>query len=429
MSRTIIPVTQLDARIPTAGRLRFGTKKRTAKGTEYPVAIPHWRLSSHDKEAIEQIATLYGGTPEAWTDAPTAGQWQVFTEASELSIMLPPDPLGGSPIYELWSGGGCQRRCDGITVTTLQATGPDTVDAVESPCICSARGRLECKVTTRLSVLLPEIKFAGVWRLDSGSWNVAHEFPGMVAMIQQLQARGIVRARLGLEHRKVVVAGKTKAFIIPTLRVAESPNAILEGAAAVGALASGSQVVDAPALNAGDEATVCLQCGERDCPQGTVGFDQDDATAALGYGFGDDEVVDGEIVDVAPIQPTLPEPAPGTGTPAAESPPPPPATTDGNPFHDDPPPPTEAGDPHKRRLRAFHAALRDAYAIPKWVTDKNDRIEAARHQLLAEYHVESSKDLPLDVLERIIAACKAQPAKVREVSGLPAEWGPGPDDA
>lgn len=252
MSRAIVPIAQLQNRIPTAGRLRFG-QKSGPKGA--PKAIDTWRFTSHDREAIDQVASIYGGAVEAWSDAPTPGQWQVTTTASELRIVLPPDPLGGSPIYEQWSGGGCQRRCDGVTCVVNQRTGPDEVEPVETPCICDAKGELECQVKTRLSVILPDIKFAGVWRLDSGSWNVAHEMPGMVELVQSLQQRGLTRGLLALEHRKSVSGGKTRRYIVPTLRVDGSMDQLASGEMQVSALgtveqrpAIGPGVVDSDSL-------------------------------------------------------------------------------------------------------------------------------------------------------------------------------------
>lgn len=234
----VIPTNQLQRRIPTAGRLRFGIK--TGKRNR-PKAIDHWRITSHDQEAIEQVAAIYGGEPRPWEDAPTSGQWEVITQASELRIVLPPDPLGNSPIYELWSRGGCQRRCDGVTCVIDEYTGPDEAEPVETDCICNGKGVLECKVKTRLSVILPEIRFAGVWRLDSGSWNVAHEMPGMVELIQSMQHRGLTRGLLALEHRRQISRKQTRRFIVPALRIAGSANELASGDMQVNSLGKADQ--------------------------------------------------------------------------------------------------------------------------------------------------------------------------------------------
>lgn len=218
----VVPIRDIARRLPIAGRIRTGTK--SAKG--FPTKLSTFRFTSSDQHAIEQIAQTYGGTVEQWPSGPTDGQWQVTTNANEVSIMLPPDPLGGTPIYELWSGGGCMRRCDGETAEIPQSQG-DTADLVETPCICAAKGELECSVKTRLLVLLPDIKFAGAWRIDTGSMAAAQELPGMVDTIQMLQARGMVRGLLGLEQRQS--QGGRRKFAVPVLRLAESIDAIAAG--------------------------------------------------------------------------------------------------------------------------------------------------------------------------------------------------------
>src|SRR5690606_27647641 len=120
----------------------------------------------------------------------------------------PPDPLGGTPIYELWGGKGCERRCDGITASTWQR-GPEGPEEVEQDCLCVAEGRLSCDVKTRLSVILPEIRFAGTWRLETKSEMAAEELPGMVDFIRSLQDRGLPYATLSIAARRSVVAGET----------------------------------------------------------------------------------------------------------------------------------------------------------------------------------------------------------------------------
>jgi hypothetical protein len=229
--RPIVPLANLARRLPEAGRLRTGVQAPTRSGKTAPKAIETWRMTSHDQEAIEQVAAIYGGTPRPWAGSPTPGQWEVVTEASELHVVLPPDPLGGTPIYEAWSGGGCQRRCDGLVCQT-PTSGPDGTEMTEVPCMCSTKGEMVCKPHTRLAVILPDVRFGGTWRYESAtSWNVAQELPGMVDLIRSLQERGLTRALLAIEHRKS--AQTRKPFTIPVLRVADSLDRLAAGAARV----------------------------------------------------------------------------------------------------------------------------------------------------------------------------------------------------
>lgn len=274
----VTPIQRLERRLPTAGRLRFGDKSGN-RGA--PKALDKWRATSRDQTAIEQLAAVYGGTPRPWKGAPgRERQWEVYTDTSELSVLLPPNPLGDGPIYELWSGGGCLRRCDGESCETSQQ-GPDGAESVMVPCICAAQDDLECSVKTRLQVILPDVRFSGVWRLDTGSWYAAHELPGMVDMIVQLQEQGrITRALLRLE----VESKPGKNYVVPKLGLASTADELAAGAATVGALAQGNRVVSvARALDSGE-------------PRGEW-FDEDAASGP--DPTADDDVVDAEIVEDA----------------------------------------------------------------------------------------------------------------------------------
>jgi hypothetical protein len=197
------PVDQLERRLPTAGRIRIGRKVTLPSGREAPDKLATFRFTSQDKASIEQVAALYGGDVQPWKDH--AGQWEVYTPATMVRVILPPDPLGNTPIYELWAKGGCVRRCTGVK-GMMRVSGPEGGDLVEQDCICAERGRLECTLKTRLSVLLPEVRFLGSWRLDTGSEHAAKELPGMVALFQDLHERkGLPFAELRLEERPATV--------------------------------------------------------------------------------------------------------------------------------------------------------------------------------------------------------------------------------
>lgn len=247
MSRAVVPIANIERRIPEAGRIRTGVKIATRNGKEAPSAIPNFRFTSHDEDALGQIAGMYGGQVVPWSDPKAAvGQFEVITEAPEIRVVLPPDPLGGTPVYELWGGGGCERRCDGLTAAVLQQ-GPDGLENVQVSCLCVAKGEMSCKVITRLSVILPEVRFAGVWRLDTKSWNAAQELPGMVDMVRSMQSEGLAYATLALKHRRSVTAGETHRFIVPQLGIPASIEQLAAGGSRLGALPS----AQLPELEAG----------------------------------------------------------------------------------------------------------------------------------------------------------------------------------
>jgi hypothetical protein len=290
VTRSVVPIANLHRRIPEAGRIRFGV--RTGRAMK---ALSTFRFTSHDEEALQQIAGLYGGEVKPWSDPKAAeGQFEVITTASEIRIVLPPDPLGGTPIYEAWGGGGCERRCDGLTAEVM-TRGVDGAEMTQVPCICSAQQAMTCEPRTRLSVILPEIRFGGVWRLETKSWNAAQEMPGMVDLIQSLQERGLTRGVLALKHRRSVTAGETHKFIVPVLGVDETLDALAAGAAQVGALPSSAAPpageLGAGEVGGGDGRNESAPPGQDDSPEKEPVAPTDP----------DDDVIDAEIISTLDV--------------------------------------------------------------------------------------------------------------------------------
>lgn len=269
--RDIQPIESFVRRVPEAGRIRYGMKG--AKGQ--PVALDKFRFTSHDKDTLELLAVMYGGKVASWSPGRGRVEWELISDASEIDVVVPPNALGDTPVYELWSGGGLQRRCDGVRCFAPFQT-RDGVELAEQDCVCEKTSNLQCKPTTRLNVLIPDVPFTGVWRLEAKGWNAAHELPGMVDMVVELVNRGMARAKLTLEKRTSTQGGQTRHFIVPGLRTPATLNEILEGGATLTALGTGS---------------ASLSDGGPLLPP---------SAAALESGS-DDEIVDAEVVEEDPI--------------------------------------------------------------------------------------------------------------------------------
>lgn len=199
----------IQRRFVEIGRLRTGERVATTGGKSRPKKLDTWRLTSPSKDAIVAAAEKYGGSPEAWED-----QYQVVTESATLEVMLPPQAgvRSYSLSYELWSGGGCQRRCNGQDAMIARGD-----QLVPMACQCDPDDR-ECKPTLRVPFFLPDLPGLGVWRLDTGGYNAAAELPGMLDLLAQFTAVGKpVRAILRLEQRTSKKAGKTQKFAVPVL--------------------------------------------------------------------------------------------------------------------------------------------------------------------------------------------------------------------
>jgi hypothetical protein len=195
------------------GRLRTGTYDG-----KRPVRSTTWIVSSHAEHYVTAAAALWGGTVERWQPQGTgAAQFRVITKANAIDAILPPgDPLSQS--YELWSRGGCQRRCDGASE-----------ELSCGPCLCLKEfgedfheqpvGKV-CQAHTRLNVILPDMPDVGYWRAETKSFYAANEIAGVVDLIRSAtRGEAAIPIRLRIEPRKRVANGKTKQYPVVVLEV------------------------------------------------------------------------------------------------------------------------------------------------------------------------------------------------------------------
>lgn len=241
-------IIDLQRGLTETGRIRIGAQVPTSGGRKRPTKLETFRMTSSDQRRIEQIAELYGGTPGVW-DSPNGKQAEVVTETAELDVVVPPSDLAFSQDYELWSAGGCQRRCDG-RVESLSG----------SSCLCDPDNR-ECDIHTRLSVLLAKLPGLGVWRLDTQGWYAARELLGAVEVIQLAAGVGrLLPARLRLEQRSVKRGGQTRRFAVPVLDVDIPAAQLLVGNGSAGVPLS---IVSAEARPGGLTPVPQLETAER----------------------------------------------------------------------------------------------------------------------------------------------------------------------
>ena len=227
--RKVEPLTENYSRVPEQGRIRLGIQD---EGRGFPKSLDTFRFTSPDRDAIENIAEIYGGSTKIWNNkkATPQNQWQVITEASDVRVFLPPNSI--DVWYEEWSGGGLLRRCDGIEAQ-VQSQTPDGTDIDIVPCVCSPMvdkgGSMLCDPHTRLNIILPDVRFGGTWRIESKGWSASRDLPAMINLIYSMQDKGMTVARLSLEKRKKISGGKTRNYVVPKLSVDSSPVEIMSG--------------------------------------------------------------------------------------------------------------------------------------------------------------------------------------------------------
>lgn len=198
-----MPILDLQRRFAEVGRIRAGAKG--AKGQ--PQKLDAWRLTSANRQALDAAAALYGGEVREWANAPTPGQYELFTDTRTLDIMVPPSQEPYSVWYETWTGGGCEKRCDGVR---------DHLN--DQPCSCNPDDRA-CKPTLRVSLALHRIPGLGVWRYESHGFYAATELPATLDLLAAAAGRGqYLTGFLRLEERvSKTKANGTRRFLVPVL--------------------------------------------------------------------------------------------------------------------------------------------------------------------------------------------------------------------
>lgn len=216
----------IQRRLHEAGRIRIGAQvpAKTKDGREVtrPAKLETFRFTSRNEAAVKMAAKVYGGTPRKW-DGGQGDQWEVITTTKSLPVLVPPEAMGFSQWMELWSGGGCLRRCNGERQVPS-----------DTPCVCDfdaepledAREERKrqmnlCKPHTRLSVMLAGLTGSGLWRLDTQGHYAAAELAGayeLARMISLASGKSLIPATLRLEQREVKRPDQPRRdFVVPVL--------------------------------------------------------------------------------------------------------------------------------------------------------------------------------------------------------------------
>jgi Recombination directionality factor-like len=200
-----VPILTLQRQFRELGRIRAGDTEPPAPGKTFrrPKKLATFRLTSSSQALIDQVAAEYGGKAQPWANAPesTGAQWECTIAAAALDVLVPPGETY-SQWMELWRGGGCLRRCDGVRELLK-----------DTPCVCpsdpkertalAAEGKA-CKPTTRFMVMLPKIPDIGGWRVETHSYYAAVELAGTLEILRIATERGYpLPAKLLIQQRSI----------------------------------------------------------------------------------------------------------------------------------------------------------------------------------------------------------------------------------
>jgi hypothetical protein len=223
-----MPILTIQVQARELGRIRIGQVVATSTGKTRPSKLDSFRFTSHSRELLGEVSALYGGTVDEWQpQGGGAKAWELVTPVKRVPILVPPQPV--SQWFELWSGGGCQRRCDGVTEQLS-----------DQACMCSQEPEdRDCKPTTRLNVMLRDVPGLGVWRLESHGYYAAAELPAVAEFLAQ--ANGYVPAALVLEERTSKRNGETRRYMVPAIEVEKvTPAQLMAGGGRVGPASIGA---------------------------------------------------------------------------------------------------------------------------------------------------------------------------------------------
>lgn len=234
-------------RLYEVGIIRIGEKRISKAGKEYPASRETFKLTSSNKVILEEAQKAYGGTLQPWEGHP--GEYELLTERSTLKVIFSTKPDGEhgdmqslSQWWEIWGGNTCVRRCDGCTCTVWQDTGRKNTKGQpihaqgKVPCMCDhddpefpelqAKGKA-CKLTSRLSVILPEVPALGLWRLNTSSGTFADETAGVLDLIEQLGMTGLISMTMSIEFREKRTGQGEDTSKFPVVKLEYTPENLL----------------------------------------------------------------------------------------------------------------------------------------------------------------------------------------------------------
>ena len=238
------------------GRIRIGQTVPASNGKTRPARLDTFRFTTQSEHTARRISLLYGGEVRPWTEH--TGEWEVITKENAIAVMVPPRDAVIEQWYEMWTAGGCARRCDGKreTIGNTPCLCPKPADPSDPEQVAAALAehlRLAklikpqaCRIVTRVKVMIPDLPGLGVFRLDTGSYWAAVEMGDTAALMQAARdQKCFLPAILRIEHRQRVARGETKKFPVPVLEITATIREITSGSLAAGGMAA--QLPPAPA--------------------------------------------------------------------------------------------------------------------------------------------------------------------------------------
>lgn len=232
-----MPMLDVQTQAAKHGRIRTGISV-IKNGKQRPEKLTRFLITTESRTIADAVAATYGGKVEPFHPMGATQQrgWQVLIEDEEIPVAVPPGQQVVSQWWEMWTAGGLQRRCDGVTASVWEGTKDNPKDEQRVPCKCpkdlmdrsaaaSQRTPAACKPSTRLSVILPDIPGSGTFMTESHGLYAAQELAGVASVMAKASAAGVILpAILRLEQREGVrrPGQVTNKFAVPVLQLQNS---------------------------------------------------------------------------------------------------------------------------------------------------------------------------------------------------------------
>lgn len=258
------PMKDLQARAAKVGRIRTGISV-VKNGKQRPEKLTRFLLTTESRHVADAIADVYGGKVDPYLPMGGAQRgWQVLVGIDEIPVAVPPGQQVVSQWWEMWSGGGLSRRCDGVTASVWGGgNGEQRVpckcpaDLMDRAASASQKTPAACRPSTRVSLILPDVPGTGTFMVESHGLYAAQELGGVAELMGKASAAGVMLpALLRLEQRDGVrrPGEVTNRFAVPVLQLQHSIRELM-AMAEQGPSASQLPPAPARAITAGTPTT------------------------------------------------------------------------------------------------------------------------------------------------------------------------------
>lgn len=219
-------------RLATIGNIRVGmqvpiSNPRPNGPKTRPASSETFILTSASQAVLEDAKSVYGGEISPFPG--NRGQYQLVTETQTLKAIMSMRPLNPSvedgdteslsQHFEVWEKGVCLKRCDGCLakIPTGKNGEVRTVD-----CSCDP-DEPECKLVSRLNVMLSEIDAMGMWGLRTQSQFFDEEVNAFISALRSMRLETPFVPVIATLTRRQTYGEDKKHFSVVTLTVDPSP--------------------------------------------------------------------------------------------------------------------------------------------------------------------------------------------------------------